>query len=127
MSTGDICHIEFPTTDLAASRRFYGEIFGWRFEEIPGMAGYALFTTPSGLGGGIDGSGRAEPPSERGPILHLEVEDIDATLERIEAAGGRTVIPKTKISDEFGFYALFLDNVGNRLGVWSRSSSSPTG
>lgn len=120
MSVGDICHVEFPTNDLATSRRFYEEIFGWRFEEIPGMDGYALFTTPSGLGGGIDGSERAEAPSDHGPIIHLEVEDIEATLEKIETAGGATLIPKTSISEEFGFFAVFRDNAGNRLGLWSR-------
>jgi predicted enzyme related to lactoylglutathione lyase len=35
--------------------------------------------------------------------------------------GGRALVRKTKISDEFGYFALFLDNVGNRLGLWSRT------
>ena len=74
----------------------------------------------SGLGGGFDSGPNAEPPSEVGPILHIEIDDIEATLAKIGEAGGRTIVPKTKISDEFGFFALFVDNVGNRMGLWSR-------
>ena len=121
MSQGDFCHIELSTTNIGASRTFYESIFGWRFEIIPGFESYAMFTTPDGLGGGIDSGPNADPPSPVGPILHVEVDDIDDALNRIEAAGGSTLQSKTKISDEFGFFALFLDNVGNRLGLWSRT------
>lgn len=120
MAKGDFCHIELETTDIGRTRSFYEGIFSWTFQIFPGMETYALFTTPSGLGGGFDFGPNAEPLSEVGPILHIEVEDIDATLEKIVAGGGTTIVPRTKISDEFGCFALFLDNVGNRLGVWSQ-------
>jgi uncharacterized protein len=78
-----------------------------------------MFQTPAGLGGGVDVGPNAEPPSDQGPILHIEADDIDATLAKIIENGGTTIVPKTKISDEFGHFALFLDNVGNRFGLWS--------
>jgi predicted enzyme related to lactoylglutathione lyase len=119
VATGDICHIEFPTTDTQKTKAFFTEIFGWTFQEIPGFETYAMFRTPNGLGGGVDSSPRAEKPSDKGPILHLEVNDIDATLAKIAKHGGKTLVTKTKISDDFGSYALFVDNVGNRFGLWS--------
>ena len=121
MSHGSFCHVELPTTDLSASRTFYQEIFEWRVDDVPGMDGYALFTTPDGLGGGLNADPDADAPSAQGPILHIEVVDIEATLEKIASLGGRTLLPKTRISDEFGCFALFLDNVGNRLGLWSKT------
>jgi hypothetical protein len=121
MAQGGIAHIELPTTDLTATRRFYEDIFGWRFEIVPGWDTYAMFTTPDGQEGGFMAGPQAEAPSTAGPILHLEVPDIDVALARIGSMGGRMLQPKTKISDEFGFFALFLDNVGNRLGIWSRT------
>jgi len=120
MGAGDVCHIEFSTNDLAASRKFFEEIFGWTFQILPGMEGYALFSTPDGVGGGLNGGERAEAPTDKGPIVHLEVDDIETTLAKIVDKGGTLVLPKTKISDEFGFYAVFLDNVGNRFGLYSR-------
>jgi predicted enzyme related to lactoylglutathione lyase len=124
MAQGDVAHIEFGTSDLAASRRFYERIFGWHFEDVPGMEKYMkymMFATPSGQGGGFDAGPRSSGPSAARPILHIEVSDIDPTLARISEMGGKTFVPKTKISDEHGHFALFLDNAGNRLGVWSQA------
>ena len=121
MAKGDICHIELHSTDFEATRTFYEKAFGWTFEIIPGFETYAMFRTPGGFGGGIDSGPNAEAPSAAGPILHIETDDIEASLKTIEELGGKTVAPKTKISDAFGFFALFLDNVGNRLGLWSKT------
>lgn len=121
MAHGDICHIELHSNDIQATRTFYETVFGWTFRIFPGMETYAMFQTRGGPGGGFDAGPNAEPPSAAGPVLHIEVEDIDAALTKIEEAGGKTVAGKTKISDEFGYYAVFLDNVGNRLGLWSKA------
>jgi predicted enzyme related to lactoylglutathione lyase len=120
MAQGDICHIELQTSDIEATRSFFETLFGWTFEIIPGFETYAMFRTPSGLGGGVDAGPNAEAPTKTGPILHIEVDDIESTLAKIAEAGGETVVGKTKISDQFGHYAVFLDNVGNRLGLWSQ-------
>jgi len=120
MANGDICHLEIGTTDLKASRDFYTSIFGWIVDDVPGMEGYALFRTPAGLGGGLNAGPDSEGPSAVGPVIHIEVEDIDETLKRIAEHGGETLVPNTPISEQFGAYAVFLDNVGNRMGLWSR-------
>ncbi|MCK5586423.1 VOC family protein [Candidatus Bipolaricaulota bacterium] len=119
MATGDFCHIQFSSTDIDKTKTFFEGIFGWTFQDIPGFETYAMFQTPGGLGGGVDVGSNSEPPSDKGPILHIEVEEIDATLAKIIEKGGKTIVPKTQISDEFGYFALFLDNVGNRFGLWS--------
>ena len=117
MKHGGICHIELATNDLEKTKAFYEELFNWTVSVIPGLENYAMFSAPEGVGGGINAV--EEPAGEAGPILHIAVDDIEEALTRIEKAGGRVLASKTKISDEFGYYALFLDNVGNRLGVWS--------
>ena len=119
MSHGNFCHIQFSSTDAEKTKQFFTEIFGWTFQDIPGFETYAMFQTPGGLGGGVDVGPSAEAPGATGPIIHIEVDDIDATLARIQEMGGSTIVPKTKISDDFGDFALFLDNVGNRFGIWS--------
>lgn len=121
MAHGSFCHIELSTTDIEKTRSFYEGIFGWTFQIFPGMETYAMFQTPGGLGGGFDAGPNADGPSAVGPVLHIEVDDIDTALAKIGEAGGKTVAGKTKISDEFGYYAVFLDNVGNRLGLWSQT------
>lgn len=119
MANGDFCHIQFSSTDIEKTKIFFTTIFGWTFQDIPGFETYSMFQTPNGLGGGIDLGPNAEAPSDKGSILHIETDDIDATLAKIIENGGQTIVPKTAISDEFGHFALFLDNVGNRFGLWS--------
>jgi len=120
MASGDFCHIEFPSTDIERTKKFFTDIFGWTFQDIPGFEAYALFQTPSGLGGGVNYGSQADAPSVQGPIVHIEVADIDTTLAKVVAMGGQTIAPKMKISDEFGYAAVFQDNVGNRFGLWSQ-------
>lgn len=119
MAHGAFCHIEFPTTDAEKTKAFYEAVFGWTFTTAPGFDTYPMFRDPSGVGGAFNADPKGEAPSQTGPIVHIEVEDIDASLKKIEEAGGKTLVPKTKISEEYGWFAVFLDNVGNRLGLWS--------
>jgi len=120
MAHGAICHIEFPTTDAEKTKAFYEAVFGWTFTTAPGFDTYPMFRDPSGVGGAFNAGSKAEAPSQAGPIVHIEVENIDATLRQIEQAGGKTMTTQTKISEEYGSFAVFLDNVGNRLGLWSQ-------
>ncbi len=57
-------------------------------------------------------------PSDKGSVVYFHVDDIDGTLKRINANGGKTIIPKTSIG-EHGFFAQFNDTEGNRLALHS--------
>jgi len=116
--SNSICHIELAVGDLAAAGSFYGEVFGWK--TIPVGAGDALWEAGEGIGGGFS---LDDPSAGNGQstVAYIKVDDIEATLGRIGALGGGTVKPKTKISDEFGFYALFKDPSGTVIGLWSQS------
>jgi predicted enzyme related to lactoylglutathione lyase len=109
-------HIEIPVIDIEKAKAFYGQLFDWEFHE--GGDGYVLYNPPDGNGGGFT---TERKPCAEGVLLYIEVEDIPKKLGEIENAGGKAVVPKTKISDEFGFYALFLDSQGNGLGLWSKT------
>ena len=119
MAHGAICHIEFPTSDAEKTKAFYEAVFGWTFTTAPGFDTYPMFRDPSGVGGAFNAGSTAEAPSQAGPIVHIEVENIDAALKKIEEASGKTLVSRTKISEEYGSFAVFLDNVGNRIGLWS--------
>ena len=115
IAKGSICHVEVPAPDIDAMQAFYGRVFGWQFS--PMLPGYVVFRAGDG-GGGMDA---AMPVADGGAVLVLAVEDIDASLAEIAAAGGTPLTPKTAISPDHGFYAYFRDPCGNKMGVWSRS------
>jgi uncharacterized protein len=114
MSTHAISHIEIPGTDPQAAARFYGELCGWPATHDAAY-NYTMFDAPPGPGGAyvqIDNQ-----HAWQGQILvHVSTDDIDATLGRAEAAGGKTLVPKTEVPGVVWF-AVFADPSGNRIGV----------
>lgn len=115
------CYIEIPAADLVEARRFYGEILGWQIEESP-LEGptYLMFQTGEGsLAGGFV-TGRPPAP-DAGPLLYLAVDDIEASLSKIEQGGGLTMMGRTGIGGDMGSIATFRDPLGNLLGLWSEA------
>jgi len=110
-----ICHIELPASDYDKVKQFYGEIFGWTFEMVEPMD-YMIYRTPEGVGGGFDKN--MKPVTGSGPMIHLMVDNIDAVLPKIESMGGKTVKPRTEISQDIGSYAVFNDCEGNQMALY---------
>ena len=48
--------------DVDAAKRFYSAVFGFRFDELPDMGGYATFATDEGPPGGLGGPRPGTPP-----------------------------------------------------------------
>ncbi len=120
--SGRVVHFEIPFDDADRARGFYREAFGWDLMEMPGMS-YTLATTgPSGDTGPTEpgfingGMLRRESPNE-GPIMVIDVDDIDASLARIEELGGQTLLGRQAVG-EMGWAAYFKDVEGNSMGLW---------
>lgn len=109
--------IEIPSTDFDRAVGFYSHVLETRLEPLDfGTEKMACF--PSGEGAVSFAPGFE--PSAQGVIVSLNAGNhLDAMLGRIEAAGGKITCPKTKIEAEGrGYFALFTDTEGNRLGLY---------
>lgn len=115
MSEHHIVHVEFSAQDREAAGKFYSELFGWKIEQVPEM-NYAMYDTGGEVGGGLN------PVSEDNPagtvLAHISTDDVDATLAKAEALGGKTVVPKTEIPG-YGWFGLFTDPTGNVIGLFT--------
>ena len=59
-------------------------------------------------------------PSADGAKIYLNGNpDLNNALSKVEAAGGKVLMPKTKISDEIGHMAFFIDSEGNNVALHS--------
>jgi predicted enzyme related to lactoylglutathione lyase len=120
ISPGDWCHVELLTGDREAAKGFYGSVFGWRFDDIPG-AGYTMITTSEdGIQSGLGGLAQAvglRPPAPNGIVPYIRPTDFDITLVAIVEAGGEVLIPKTD-AQGYGWFAHFRDPDGNFIGLW---------
>ena len=112
-----LVHWEICGPDAGALREFYGSLFGWDFRTPPGFGDYHMTSAEqTGLGGAIGESNPEGVPMPAYVALYAEVDDIDAHLARIEAAGGVTLVPRTEIPGMVT-YAMFRDPAGNVMGL----------
>ncbi|HID34730.1 MAG TPA: VOC family protein [Anaerolineae bacterium] len=119
MMKSHICHIEIPVTDLKKAWDFYGSIFGWEIEIATGFPDYALWKAEKEPGGGFF---KTDEIKQGHPMVHIHVDDIEDTLNKIVEKGGKVIHPKTGIGKEaeHGYFAIFEDIFGNHLGLYSR-------
>lgn len=108
-----IDYIEFPATDIPALKSFYGGVFGWEFVDYGPE--YTAFTRDSaGIDGGFTIAREARPV---GTLAVLYATDLEATLDRVTAAGGDIVEEIFSFPGGRRFH--FKDPSGNELAVWS--------
>ena len=87
---------ELQTTDAAAAEAFYCAVVGWNAEHLgPQPGGYTTFNTAKGGIGGMMTLGAGEGPARW--IGYVGVDDVDAAVERIKAAGGAVRQPPTDV------------------------------
>jgi predicted enzyme related to lactoylglutathione lyase len=113
---------EIPVADMQRAAKFYGAIFDTSLDVGPAGEGYemAMFPAQEGVGGALMW-GESYAPSRDGALVYLNGNpDLSAALGRVEAAGGKILVPKTNIG-QHGFYAVFLDTEGNRVALHSNA------
>lgn len=112
---------EIPVTDMDRAVKFYSTILDKPVEKAQfGPMPYAFLPMVPGEVGGALSQSEDHVPSTHGVLIYLSGgDDLSGVLSRVEAAGGSILAPKTAIGGEMGYYALFLDSEGNRIGVHS--------
>ncbi len=110
---GSIVHVEIPCKDPARAKKFYGEVFGWKFEDMPEM-NYTTFETGNPPGGGIFTPTEFDPG---GVLNYILVDSVEGTSQEIEQAGGNIVVPRTEIPN-MGWFAIFKDPDGTLMAIY---------
>lgn len=112
---------EIPVTDFERAKTFYEEVTGATLHcESMGAYEMGFFTHQDGGVGGAICKGEGYVPSSEGTLVYLNGgDDLSGFLAKVEPAGGKVVMPKTKITDEIGYMAVFLDPEGNKLAFHS--------
>ena len=104
-------YIEFGVKAIPATKRFYGDAFGWKFQDWGDD--YASFSEA-----GIDGGFRSDDTSTiTHPLVILYSAKLEAAVARVEKAGGKIVKPIFSFPGGRRFH--FTDPSGNELAVWS--------
>jgi predicted enzyme related to lactoylglutathione lyase len=120
-----ISWFEIGATDLARATKFYETIFGLSLivMDMPNikMRMFPLDDMMTQVGGAVvDSGGFHKPSATDGPLIYLNGNpDVQIVLDKVQAAGGNILVPKTEISPDYGFMAVIIDTEGNRIGLHS--------
>ncbi len=119
-----IIHFEIPSQDKERFKKFYGEVFGWTFIDMPEMNYTIVYTSeidenrmPKTAGAVNGGMMSAEENGGLFPVLVIDVPNIDTHIEKLVQAGGEVIMPKHAVGN-MGFYARFKDPEGVVMGIW---------
>lgn len=120
-----ISWFEIPVTDFERARKFYSAIYDFEMpvsEMGANKMGFFLFDMQKqGIGGSIV-QGEGYSPSRDGCKIYLNGgRDLQVVLNRVEAAGGQIIMQKTQISEDIGYFAIFVDTEGNLINLHSRA------
>lgn len=113
--------VEIPTTDFSRAMDFYRKILDINIEVME-MEGIRIGLFPNADEGTVVQLIHADgyKTSADGTIVYLNGgDDLQKVADKIEANGGKIVTPKTEIGPDMGFYAVFTDTEGNKLGLHS--------
>ncbi len=119
MTQNRIVHFEIPANQPESLTRFYGELFGWKFQRapFPDME-YWLCETGSGEPG-INGAIMQKQNAQHPWMNYVSVENIDETIEKATQLGAQVALPKTPIPG-VGSIAALVDPQGNAVGLWQQ-------
>lgn len=118
----ELKHFEIPARNPNAEVEFYTKVFDWTIESQPGpFADYRTIDTRTDgdVGGGI----YKRKSDDQVVLNYFTVDDLDASADKITAAGGAVVEPRTAIKG-IGYYGVFLDPEGNSFGLWVDDTSA---
>lgn len=125
MSANAISHrihwFEIPVTDLTRAMTFFSTVLETDFHVSKMDDGdMAIFDSSQEAVSGCLTQSAHMQPSATGTVVYFNAgEDLARPLGRVEAAGGKVIVPKTLITPEIGYFAIFADTEGNTVGLHS--------
>ena len=122
--TNILTWFEIPVADIERAKKFYETILDIEMVIRADGDNEAVFfpydpniiQATSGRVTGVLSRSAGNNPSGNGTIVYINASpDIQKVLDKVEPAGGKIVVPKTKMIA--GFIAVIVDSEGNKIGL----------
>ena len=109
-------HVELNTTDVGASKNFYGKLFSWELQDHQfGPDTYTMINVGEGTGGGM--MKHPVPGAPSAWLPYVLVDDINAATEKARSLGATIIREPMEVPDT-GWLSIFSDPTGAVLGMW---------
>jgi uncharacterized protein len=119
-----VVHLDVAADNPERAKKFYEELFNWKFMNYPGMDEFFLFESTNlngekGVGGGL---GKRGEPGQR-MTAYFGVASVDEYLARITKLGGKVTLAKMAVPG-MGYMANCQDTEGNPFGIWQEDKNA---
>ena len=119
-----LCHFDIPAKDYETIKKFYGGVFGWKFEEDEGSSdvwsiSFGSEEQPEPITGAIVPRSATNQPIG----CHFLVSSIDESSAKIQELGGAVFVPRTPVPGK-GFYACCMDPEDNYFVIWENDKNA---
>ena len=110
-------HLELNTTDVSKAKKFYGELFDWKLEDVEMGPGFTY--TMIGVGGGTGGGMMKQmiPGAASSWLAYVAVDDIAAATAKAKSLGAKVMKDVTEVMGA-GWLSIIVDPTGAPLGLW---------
>lgn len=115
-----VCFFEIPSDNFDELQKFYGELFNWTFEQVPGQFRYYKINM------GVDfpkGGMTARQDAEHYPQNYVKVDSVDHAIGKALNLGAKVLVPKKPVPGT-GWFSVLLDPQGNRIGLWEEDRNA---
>ncbi len=118
-----ISWFEVPVTEMERAIKFYNALFDWDLQVMVAgpitMAWFPSDDTVYGAGGSLVLNENYVPSSD-GVLVYFQCADVNETIAKVEAAGGKVILEKKLITPDIGFMGVAIDSEGNRIAFHSK-------
>ena len=115
---------EIPVLNMDRAQKFYNKVFNVdiQLHDFSGvlMGWFPFVDGKKGASGSLVQNRAYIPDEKKGVLIYFSSVDVNDEMSRVQGAGGKIIQPKTMISKDIGYMALFLDSEGNRIALHSR-------
>ena len=126
-----IVHFDIPSDDIERSKKFYNDLFGWKFEKwsgsdaMPEGMEYWLISTVDDKGNKALGGDmmKRQSPQQQGITNFFDIKSIQEYSAKVERLGGKVITPKTPVPG-LGYFAVCKDTENNGFGIFEADETA---
>ena len=124
VAAGKFCWVELNTSDVEASKRFYGDLLGWSLADMPMPSGsYAMASVGGKSVAGMmaqapDMKKQGVPPNW---LSYVAVDNVEASARKGAELGGTVVVPPMAMGP--GKFSVLTDPAGAMFALWQAGQS----
>ena len=116
--TNSLVWFEIPADNVERAKSFYGTLFGWKIEKLPGPMDYWHLDT-GGSDDAPDGGIMKRQNPQQAITNYIGVPSVDEFAAKVEKLGGKICMPKTEVP-EMGYFVICQDPENNTFALWQR-------